>query len=146
MSETPRYVLEAVRAFIEEDRREPILQLFGNGIPLYSYPESRDLIEKVMRGDSLRKRGQKVTNPHTQSRDISIQTEVAQLAGAGLGLISKGGESKATACSVVARRHGLTPEAVDKIYKKADRAVVKAAKAFGEKFSGQLLELYKITG
>ena len=38
---TPRYVKGAVRAFIEEDRREFLIQQFESGIPLFEYPVIR---------------------------------------------------------------------------------------------------------
>ena len=149
MSETPNYVLGAVRAFIDEDKREPLLLMFRNGIPLHTYPESRELIEKLLLSKAIRKRGEKLSDPAMQARNISIQIAVAQLDGAGLGVISKGENSKPTACSVVSDWYGvtpegkkiITPEGVEKIWNKVkDSEWVESHKQFGRENSEQLLD------
>ena len=80
---TPRYVKEAVRVFVEEGRREFLIQQFENGIPLFEYPESRDLIIKALLRVSPRSRGQKQKDVEKERKEVSAIMLWATLEGAG---------------------------------------------------------------
>lgn len=82
---TPRYVKGAVRAFIEEDRREFLIQQFENGIPLFEYPESRKLIVDALKHKkfSPRGKGHSLREPEKESLEIGAVLEWAILEGAG---------------------------------------------------------------
>jgi len=147
VSETPRYVLGAVRAFIIENKREYLINQFQNGIPLHCYPESRDLVEKLLRGEALRGRGQKVVSREIEHRDFSIQITVAQLLGAGLPLIANGESEKPTACSLVAKVHSLTANQVRGIYEKGKKnPYIVSQVQFGREYAETILYGYQITG
>lgn len=45
---------QAVDTFIVSGDPARLLELFNKGFPLHKYPESRELIEKILQGDSLR--------------------------------------------------------------------------------------------
>ena len=81
---TPEYVKGAVLVFIEQDRREPLIQQFKNGIPLFKYPESRELIIKALTQASPRGRGQKKKDLQKENLEISAIMLWATLEGAGL--------------------------------------------------------------
>ena len=145
MSETPSYVMEAVRQLFEEKKPARLIEMFCNGLPLHTYPESRELIEKLLREEKLRGRGHKPANyaPAKQARDISIQIAVAQLVGA-LGPVIHKGEATLdtpTACKVVAKWHGLSQEGVEKIWNKVkDSEWVESHKQFGRENAEQFLD------
>ena len=80
---TPEYVKSAVLAFKEEDRREFLIQQFENGIPLFKYPESRELIVKALTYVSPRGRGQKKRDFKKEEIEIGAIMLWATLEGAG---------------------------------------------------------------
>ena len=145
MSETPRYVLEAVRAFIEEDRREPLINQFHNGIPLHSYPESRELLEKMMRSEAIRPHGRPSvdSDPVMRDRNIGIQIYVAQFVGAEIPLIANESTTP-TACSVVGNWHGLTSNQVKAIWNKGkDSPLALFYMNFGRENAESVLEFFR---
>ncbi len=117
MSDTPNYVLRAVEAYMEGDSRFLVNQ-FENGVPLYSYPESREIIVNLLRGQSNRRQGRPPLTRRKKDFYHRLLMRVAELHGAGLGLISKGNATrKPTACGVVsedlrrdAEIYGLDPK------------------------------------
>lgn len=100
---TPNYVKEAVLAYLERGVKEPLAQMFENGIPLHTYPESRKIITQLIRGESVRRKGRPPLSRDDKSRQYSALVMVAQLHGAGLAVYSGGNESKETACDIAAR-------------------------------------------
>tara|TARA_B110000240_G_C13332588_1_gene381927 strand:- start:344 stop:811 length:468 start_codon:yes stop_codon:yes gene_type:complete len=80
---TPEYVKGAVLLFIEQDRREPLIQQFKNGIPLFKYPESRELIVKALTQVSPRGRGQNKKDLGKEDLEIGAIMLWATLEGAG---------------------------------------------------------------
>lgn len=149
MSQTPDYVLAAVDAFVKEDHRFPLVNMFENGIPLHTYPESRDLIVKLMRGDAIRPKGRRSSadNPVVCARDTAILHHVAQLHGAGLALISNGEGQAPSACGIVARFHGLTPNQIKAIWNKGKgRPDVVAYLEFGRTYAAGVMDCLRIAG
>lgn len=80
---TPEYVKGAVLLFIEQDRRVPLIQQFKNGIPLFEYPESRELIVKALTQVSPRGRGQNKRDLKKEEIEIGAIMLWATLEGAG---------------------------------------------------------------
>ena len=80
---TPEYVKGAVLLFIEQDRREFLIEQFKNGIPLFEYPESRELIVKALTQVSPRGRGQKKKDLGKEDLEIGAIMLWATLEGAG---------------------------------------------------------------
>ena len=62
MNKTPNYVLAAVKQYKEEDCKEGLINQFENGIPLHSYPESRELIIRLLEGKKPRAKGESKVN------------------------------------------------------------------------------------
>jgi hypothetical protein len=84
MNKTPNYVLAAVKQYKEEDCKEGLINQFGNGIPLHSYPESRELIIRLLEGKKPRAKGESKVNKQEKLREWSAACSVAALSGAGL--------------------------------------------------------------
>ena len=109
---TPRYVKEAVLAYMERGDSKPLLQMYEFGIPVLEYPESMELVEKLIKGDRGRKRGGQPRKRDDFAKEDTILRLIAQLHGAGLGVftdikVNKDGKPyKKTACDVVAEIYG----------------------------------------
>jgi len=105
---TPDYVNEAILAYLERGLKEPLAQMFENGIPLHTYPESRKIIGKLIRGQSVKSKGRPPLSRDKKARRHSVLVMVAQLHGAGLGVYSGGAtNTKETACDIAARHYGF---------------------------------------
>ena len=105
---TPDYVNEAILAYLERGLKEPLAQMFENGIPLHTYPESRKIIGKLIRGQSVKSKGRPPLSRDKKARRHSVLVMVAQLHGAGLGVYSGGAtNTKETACHIAARHFGF---------------------------------------
>jgi len=120
--ETPNYVKEAVLQYIEEKRSYYLIEMFTNGIPLHSYPESRNIIIKLLNGESVRKRGRQPLSRKDKDRNYRILTHVSQLVGAGLSSVNNYPDNAAeTACKKVGEIYGLTGKYIyDNIWKPAE--------------------------
>ena len=84
MNKTPNYVLAAVKQYKEEDCKEGLINQFENGIPLHSYPESRELIIRLLEGKKPRAKGESKVNKQEKLREWSAACSVAALSAAGL--------------------------------------------------------------
>ena len=105
---TPNYVIEAVLAYLERGLKEPLAQMFENGIPLHTYPESRDIVARLIRGKPVKSKGRPPLSRDKKARRHSVLVMVAQLHGAGLGVYSGGAtNTKETACDIAARHYGF---------------------------------------
>ena len=115
MTDTPNYVMEAVKAY-EEGNSRFLVEMFENGVPLYQYPESKQIIVNLLQGKSNRRQGRPPLTRQQKDYQHRILMRVAELYGAGLGLISNGNETNTpTACGVAASIYGLS---ADYIYRK----------------------------
>jgi hypothetical protein len=105
---TPNYVKEAVLAYLERGFKGPLAQMFENGIPLHTYPESRKIVAQLIRGEPVKPKGRPTLSRGEKARRYSVLVMVAQLHGAGLGVYSGGAtKTKETACDIVARCYGF---------------------------------------
>ena len=111
---TPNFVKTAIKFYIEKQDSQPLINLFTNGIRLHTYPESSELIIKILQGKSVRNAGnQKLTSDEKATHEQAI-VFMAQIHGAGLPAY---GDKKKTACRVAAERYGMKHGTLLKMWK-----------------------------
>lgn len=122
MTETPRFVLYAVKAYIKEGKKQALCNLFKHGIKLHEYPESRELMINLINQKPIRKRGEKLADIDQEDIVYGAVIYCAQLYGAGLPLFgepSKSNPNKPYASELAAKDAGLNHEHFyKKIWKK----------------------------
>ena len=147
---TPRYVKGAVRAFIEEDRREFLIEQFKNGVPLFEYPESRELIVDALKHKkfSPRGKGHSLREPEKENLEIGAVLEWATLKGAGFPRY--GDSNKADVIygyEIVQENFGFTLYQLKKYWKKYHakpeiKAKLDVQTEVGKKFKESLRKYY----
>ena len=106
--ETPAYVLGAVRALVERGESRYLEEQFKNGIQLHQYPESRELVLTLLRGEKPRSRGGQHKTESERIRDFSIALRVAEYKEMGFAVINNGLSDKPDACSIVGEIYGMS--------------------------------------
>jgi len=140
----------AVRAFIEEDRREFLIEQFKNGVPLFEYPESRELIVDALKHKkfSPRGKGHSLREPEKENLEIGAVLEWATLKGAGFPRY--GDSNKADVIygyEIVQENFGFTLYQLKKYWKKYHakpeiKAKLDVQTEVGKKFKESLRKYY----
>lgn len=129
---TPRFILEAVARYMEDGDSRSLVEMFQNGIELWKYPESRDLVVSLLQGQKPRRKGgQKLTRAEKEDQ-LSCLIFVAQLHGAGIAVYHNGNATTPTACEIVGARHRVNPRHLyDRWRKRKDDDFIKEQIEFG---------------
>jgi hypothetical protein len=117
MKETPRYVLEAVDALIDRKEGRFLAEMVDNGVPLLEYPESRRVISKLLKGESIRGRGRPKQRSMTYDEDRLVAAVATQV-GAGVMAYSNGENIGPTACGNIAAAYNVSESKVQKLWRK----------------------------
>lgn len=106
MNSTPKFVIYAVDQLIKYHDPTPLMHYFESGVPLWQYPESRDLILKLIQQKEIRPEG---GGSHAKQEDrdhklwVALQM-VAETQGRGRPVFSN---DKANLCQIAARMMGF---------------------------------------
>lgn len=57
MNNTPRFVIYAVDQLVKYHNPKPLMHYFESGVPLWQYPESKELILKLIQQKEIRPEG-----------------------------------------------------------------------------------------
>jgi len=106
---------------IHKDDPEPLANYIESGGDLSRLSdEQREILARLVRGKSPRKRGQKLINADTTERNRQICWDVVSLLAYGLPAYSDSDDGAEDACWVVANEMNLSEESVRKIWAKRD--------------------------
>lgn len=106
MSQTPNFVIYAVDQLIKYHNPKPLMHYFENGVPLWQYPESRDLILKLIQQKEIRPEGG-ASHIKKEGREHKLWVAlemIAETKGRGRPIFSK---DKVSLCDIAARMMGF---------------------------------------
>ncbi|MBT3844236.1 MAG: hypothetical protein HN661_12180 [Gammaproteobacteria bacterium] len=145
---TPNFIHSAIADYMEGNPKT-LIQMFNDGVPLQNYPETQELITKLLQDIPVRPAGAPPTRRTEEQRHV-ILALVAQLKGAGLGLINSGekkdgSKSKLTACGIAGKVYELSGSQVYQSVwlKMKDSDEAKRYLEIGKSLGDDLIEIYK---
>jgi len=125
--------------FVHENDGEPLAQYIESGGDLSgSTEDQRQILARIVRGKSPRRRGQKL-NKGTAERDWQICLDIACLRAYGLPAYTDSRHGTKDACSVVTERWKLEERTVRKIWSKRDKSDP-VLKLLEKAYEGQSIE------
>lgn len=116
---------------------EPLAAHIENGGSLDGIGEhEREILSKLARGQSVRKRGQKIKRPEIEERNFQIKCHVAIATGSGLPAYTDSGEDDA--CGLVAEKFGLSREHVIRLWQsRTPSATINLMQSLGKEAAAQ---------
>jgi len=103
-----------------EGNPDPLIELFKQGVPLHEFPEAVEIVSNSIAGTSSRPKGRPPKTRKASAKEDGAVQFAAQLHGMGLGLISKGNNSKPTACGIAGSLYHENPQTIYDAYKRRE--------------------------